>query len=273
METRYHETPERKSVQGKILDYSPGLLSCSLGEDDTAVFERLRAVLKESFSPVAEDILPVREREIIQLANLGSRRGDVSCNCPSKSIPGMLNRDGVWRSNSLTQSVNIWFQDLILVPRSTHSASCKDKAVCAAIHRPSNPERPLTHYLSSNVREIDHYDSKGLIVWTGVTLVGCYDYARGTVTAVRYTDKVLKSNFHLFTGKVAPDFILMDDTYSSPGERISGKVRIFAEWIGQLDLQTSSLQSLSWDDLGGGGKCNSQPLPTLQEPRSKNKVT
>ncbi|GFS68460.1 hypothetical protein TNCV_4583931 [Trichonephila clavipes] len=59
-----------------------------------------------------------------------------------------------------------------------------------------------THCLPSNVQEIDHYDSRVLMVWTGVTLDGhthFYVYARGTMTAVRYRDEVLESYVHLFT--------------------------------------------------------------------------
>ncbi|GFY25727.1 hypothetical protein TNCV_3060581 [Trichonephila clavipes] len=48
----------------------------------------------------------------------------------------------------------------------------------------------MDHYLHSNVREINHSSSGGLMVWEGVTLDGrihLYVFERGTVTIVSYS--------------------------------------------------------------------------------------
>ncbi|GBN31567.1 hypothetical protein AVEN_33925-1 [Araneus ventricosus] len=47
---------------------------------------------------------------------------------------------------------------------------------------------PVTRYLPSNVREIDHYGGGGLMVWAGIMLDGrtpLHVFERGTVTGVR----------------------------------------------------------------------------------------
>ncbi|GFX27377.1 hypothetical protein TNCV_34761 [Trichonephila clavipes] len=71
-------------------------------------------------------------------------------------------------------------------------------------------------------------------------------FKRGTVTAVKHKEGVMEYYVRLFTSVVDPDFILMDDN----ARHIKliwltdfRKVRIFAEWIGQLDLQISSVYS------------------------------
>ncbi|GFY15290.1 hypothetical protein TNCV_1571011 [Trichonephila clavipes] len=64
-------------------------------------------------------------------------------------------------------------------------------------------------------------------------------YVRSMVTAVRYMDEVLETYVLLFT--CVPDFILMDDNAYPLWSMNFWKVRISAERIGQLDLQTSSV--------------------------------
>ncbi|GFV41749.1 HTH_Tnp_Tc3_2 domain-containing protein [Trichonephila clavipes] len=53
-----------------------------------------------------------------------------------------------------------------------------------------------TRYLPSNVRENDHYESRGLMVWAGIKLDGRthpHVFERHTVTAVRYRDELYTS--------------------------------------------------------------------------------
>ncbi|GFY14136.1 transposable element Tcb2 transposase [Trichonephila clavipes] len=94
-----------------------------------------------------------------------------------------------------------------------------------------------THFLSSNVREMGHYDSGGLIVWASITLnsrTHLHVFQIGTVTAVWYRDEVLELYVYLFRGAVGCDFILMYNN-TSHIELIwvinFWKMRIFAEWI------------------------------------------
>ncbi|GBL77796.1 hypothetical protein AVEN_152995-1 [Araneus ventricosus] len=73
---------------------------------------------------------------------------------------------------------------------------------------------PGTHYLPSNVREIDHYGGGVLMVWAGIMLDGrtpLHVFERGTVIVVRYRDEILEPYVRLFKGAVGPEFILMDD--------------------------------------------------------------
>ncbi|GFU11340.1 transposable element Tc1 transposase [Trichonephila clavipes] len=73
--------------------------------------------------------------------------------------------------------------------------------------------------------------------WAGITLNGRTDlhvYERGIVNAVRYRDEVLEPYFHLFTGAVGCDFILMDDNAMPIGfiwSKNFWKVRIFTKCI------------------------------------------
>ncbi|GBN75652.1 hypothetical protein AVEN_90780-1 [Araneus ventricosus] len=73
---------------------------------------------------------------------------------------------------------------------------------------------PGTRYLPSNVREIDHYGGRDLMVWAGIMLDGqtpLHVFERGIVTGVRYRDEILQPYVRLFRGAVGPEFILIDD--------------------------------------------------------------
>ncbi|GFX44132.1 hypothetical protein TNCV_4119281 [Trichonephila clavipes] len=68
------------------------------------------------------------------------------------------------------------------------------------------------------------------------------------MTAVRYEDEDLEPYVCHFTNANDPDFVLMHG--NTRGIELNclanlRKVGIFAEWIGQLDLQTSSLQTMA----------------------------
>ncbi|GFW91834.1 transposable element Tcb2 transposase [Trichonephila clavipes] len=61
---------------------------------------------------------------------------------------------------------------------------------------------PGTHYLPSNVQEIEHYGSRSLMVWSGISSdEPLHVFERGTVTAV-CRDKVLKPYVCLFRSAV-----------------------------------------------------------------------
>ncbi|GBM84805.1 hypothetical protein AVEN_217791-1 [Araneus ventricosus] len=65
---------------------------------------------------------------------------------------------------------------------------------------------PGTHYLPSNVREIDHYGGGGLMVWAGIMLddrTPLHVFERGTVTGVRYRDEILEPYVRLFGVQLA----------------------------------------------------------------------
>ncbi|GBN24447.1 hypothetical protein AVEN_124400-1 [Araneus ventricosus] len=69
-------------------------------------------------------------------------------------------------------------------------------------------------------------------------------FERGTVTGVRYRDEILEPYVRLFRGAGGPKFILMDDNARPHRALLIDEflgVRIFAGWIDQPDLQTSTL--------------------------------
>ncbi|GFT40713.1 transposable element Tcb1 transposase [Trichonephila clavipes] len=73
---------------------------------------------------------------------------------------------------------------------------------------------PGTHYLSSNVQDIDSYGGGGLMVWAGIMLddhTPLHVFERGYVTSVLYRDEVLEPYVRLFGGACGPEFILMDN--------------------------------------------------------------
>ncbi|GFW14233.1 HTH_Tnp_Tc3_2 domain-containing protein [Trichonephila clavipes] len=97
---------------------------------------------------------------------------------------------------------------------------------------------------ATNVRKIDDYDNEGLIIWEGI-LLDFLSYTnifeRDIGTAARYKNEVLEPYVHLFRGAVGSNFILIDD---NPRSHCFWKVRIFTGWIGQPDLQTSTLYNM-----------------------------
>ncbi|GFV23571.1 uncharacterized protein TNCV_1906991 [Trichonephila clavipes] len=105
---------------------------------------------------------------------------------------------------------------------------------------------PGTRYLSSNVREIDHYNSGGLM------------------------DEVLGPYVRRFTGVVVPDFNLMDNNawYIELSWSMNfWKVRIFTEWISQLISSPHPYRK----GVGRSreGNDNSHPLPSPRAMKTK----
>ena len=69
-------------------------------------------------------------------------------------------------------------------------------------------------YQDANVAEHDRYGGGSLMIWGGISRAGQTDLhvlRRGTMTRVRYRDKVLDVYVRPYAGAVGPDFILMDD--------------------------------------------------------------
>lgn len=69
-------------------------------------------------------------------------------------------------------------------------------------------------YHPSNVREIDQFGGRGILVWGGIMLgsrTPLHVFDEGSVTAQRYRDEVLEPYVRLFRGAAGPDFLFMDD--------------------------------------------------------------
>ncbi|GFT99497.1 hypothetical protein TNCV_3239441 [Trichonephila clavipes] len=89
--------------------------------------------------------------------------------------------------------------------------------------------------------------TEDLMVRAGISLddhTHCYVFARGTESTLRYRYEVLEPYVCLYLGPVGLDLLLRNDnarhieTFRSTN---FWKATIFAEWIGQLDLQASSI--------------------------------
>ncbi|GFT37079.1 transposable element Tcb2 transposase [Trichonephila clavipes] len=105
-------------------------------------------------------------------------------------------------------------------------------------------KKPGTRYLPSNVREIDHYNSRGLMVWTGITLDGRQHlrvFQRYTVSAVMYRDEALEPYILFFRGAVGPDFILIDNNMRSHG------THLVKEFLESVDIRRIDLPARSPD--------------------------
>lgn len=73
--------------------------------------------------------------------------------------------------------------------------------------------KAATHYLPTNVSEIDHYGSGDLMVRADIMLhclTFYHIFEKGTVTSVEYRDAVFEPYVHIFWGADDYDFNLMN---------------------------------------------------------------
>ncbi|GFU98167.1 transposable element Tcb2 transposase [Trichonephila clavipes] len=71
-----------------------------------------------------------------------------------------------------------------------------------------------TRYHQSNTVERNSYRGGGILVWAGISLGGHTDlhvFHGGTVTGLRYRDKILDPYVRPYAAAIGNDFILMDD--------------------------------------------------------------
>ncbi|GFX73596.1 transposable element Tcb2 transposase [Trichonephila clavipes] len=130
--------------------------------------------------------------------------------------------DKYYKDWSMDQWVTVLFSD-----QSWFSLT--SDFLCTFIRR-----EPGTHYLSSNVRKIDHYSRGGLIVWACVMLdehTHFQVFERGNVIAERYRDEVFDSYVYLFRVAIGPDFIFRDDNMKSR------RARLFNEFLESEDIR------------------------------------
>ncbi|GFW23433.1 transposable element Tcb2 transposase [Trichonephila clavipes] len=102
-----------------------------------------------------------------------------------------------------------------------------------------------TRYHQSNTVERHSYRGGGILVWAGISLGGHTDlhvFHGGTVTGLRYRDKILDPYVRPYAAAIGNDFILMDDNARDLTElgllRSIWRITVWNEWNGQLDLQT-----------------------------------
>ncbi|KFM60781.1 Transposable element Tcb2 transposase, partial [Stegodyphus mimosarum] len=117
---------------------------------------------------------------------------------------------------------------------------------------------PGTHYLPSNVREINNYGGGGVMVWAGIILDGrasLHVFDRGSVTGVRYRDEILEPYVCVYRGVVGPEFILQDDN-ARPHRTL-----LVDEFLESEDIRPMNWPARSpdlnpiervWDTLGRG---------------------
>ncbi|GFW66029.1 transposable element Tcb2 transposase [Trichonephila clavipes] len=101
-----------------------------------------------------------------------------------------------------------------------------------------------TRYHQSNTVERRSYRGGGIMVWSGISLGSHTDlhvFQGGTLTVVRYRNKILDPYIHLYAGAIGNDFLLMYDN-ARPHRAVI--VEEYLEGLslermdGQLDIQT-----------------------------------
>lgn len=129
--------------------------------------------------------------------------------------------------------------------------------------------REETHYMLSTVREINHYGSEVLIVWTGIMLNGdisLHDTKSGTVTSVKSRVSAMKRCVCLFMGAVTSGLNLLDDN-KQPHEThvVDGKYSMECKtihWIKSL-VTYPDLNPIDhvWSALGREDATRNPPSP------------
>ena len=74
------------------------------------------------------------------------------------------------------------------------------------------------HSAACNILQHDWFGGGSVMVWGGISLEGHtppYVLARGTLTAIRYQDEILRPTVRPYAGAVDPGFLLMHDNARS----------------------------------------------------------
>ncbi|GFU79456.1 DDE_3 domain-containing protein [Trichonephila clavipes] len=115
---------------------------------------------------------------------------------------------------------------------------------------------PGTRHLPSNVRKIDNYGGRGLIIWASILLDGrtpLHVFEIGSVTAVRYRVEVLEPYVCLFRGawigQTSTLYCISErsgegNCYSQPPSENENSV---AEQVGPIALRTDKLPYFKYD--------------------------
>ncbi|GBN16172.1 hypothetical protein AVEN_124298-1 [Araneus ventricosus] len=130
---------------------------------------------------------------------------------------------------------------------------------------------PETRYRAPNIVERDNYRGGGLLVWAGIATNGrtdLYVFSGGSVTAVRYRDKILHPLVRPFIFAMDTEAIFMDDDARPHRARL---VRSYLEneTIPQMawPARSPDLNPIEdvWNMLGRRIAGRSAPLDTLRE--------
>ncbi|KAL0152204.1 hypothetical protein M9458_051927 [Cirrhinus mrigala] len=89
-----------------------------------------------------------------------------------------------------------------------------------------------------NILQHDRFGSGSIMVWGGISLEGCtalHVLARGSLTAIRYRDEILRPLVRPYAGAVGPGFLLMQDN-----------ARPHVTGVCQQFLQDKGIDAMDW---------------------------
>uniref|UniRef100_A0A8C7T9Q2 Transposase Tc1-like domain-containing protein n=1 Tax=Oncorhynchus mykiss TaxID=8022 RepID=A0A8C7T9Q2_ONCMY len=89
-----------------------------------------------------------------------------------------------------------------------------------------------------NILQHDRFGGGSVMVWGGISLGGCtalHVLARGSLTAIRYRDEILRPLVRPYAGAVGPGFLLMQD-----------KARPHVAGVCQQFLQEEGIDAMDW---------------------------
>ncbi|KAL0152685.1 hypothetical protein M9458_052408 [Cirrhinus mrigala] len=92
--------------------------------------------------------------------------------------------------------------------------------------------------VACNIIQHDRFGSGSVMVWGGISLEGrpaLYVLARGSLTAIRYRDEILRPLVRPYTGAVGPGFLLMQDN-----------ARPHVAGVCQQFLQDEGIDAMDW---------------------------
>lgn len=122
---------------------------------------------------------------------------------------------------------------------------------------------------ASNVREIDHYDSEGLMLCEGIILhniTSLHVFERATVNGARYWAEVLESHVCFIRGAAVPDCNLMENNKCLYAVRsmVFWKVKI---WL-NYPVRSPEINPIKyvWDALGEYNSNSQHCFKKLQVP-------
>uniref|UniRef100_A0A8C8FEU6 Transposase n=1 Tax=Oncorhynchus tshawytscha TaxID=74940 RepID=A0A8C8FEU6_ONCTS len=91
------------------------------------------------------------------------------------------------------------------------------------------------HSAACNILQHDRFGGGSVMVWGGISLGALHVLARGSLTAIRYRDEILRPLVRPYAGAVGPGFLLMQDN-----------ARPHVAGVCQQFLQEEGIDAMDW---------------------------